>query len=453
MSESFKTCPICGAANHHRVITCTTCGADLSTLTTTPTAGRSLASLPEYDYRYGDTDLFENSLAHVARIYTRIAVLGLGVVMLLGLGMIFAPALLAVNDGNDEDGDMAAADLASNTPRPAPGMPTVTVGPPTLTPSRTPPPSPTATATPTREPCFQEVQPQDGLFAIVSRCGHREYGAIIELVVEINDLRDETDIRPGDVIEVPWPTSTPDPNAAPPPAEDAGSGDAATSANAAAAVSTEDPADFDPFDVPTATLLPGIAFHTVAQGENIISVAVQYNANVEILSQLNPEITFSQCDFGLDYGGPRCSVFLREGQRVRVPAPTSTPTIPPTASGSETPTPTATATFNAPSAISPGDRTFFRRAELVTLRWIGSGTLSPTQVYHLRIENLTSGIVYTVDVTDHSFVIPSEWQGLEAGRYEFVWTVSVIESGAPDDPLHTTTPRTFTWEGKEQDES
>src|SRR5690606_25896060 len=57
------------------------------------------------------------------------------------------------------------------------------------------------------------------------------------------------------------------------------------------------------FVTPTPTLQPGIAFHTVQSNENIIVIGTQYGANVEILSQLNPEIAFSQCDFGLDFGG------------------------------------------------------------------------------------------------------------------------------------------------------
>ena len=81
----------------------------------------------------------------------------------------------------------------------------------------------------------------------------------------------------------------------------------------------------------------------------MILIALQHDTTVKTLSDLNPEIDFSLCDFSSDYGGPECTVQLRYDQRIRVPAPTPTMTPIPTASGSETPTPSPTATFNAPS--------------------------------------------------------------------------------------------------------
>ncbi|MBA3868713.1 MAG: hypothetical protein H0X30_06140 [Anaerolineae bacterium] len=91
---------------------------------------------------------------------------------------------------------------------------------------------------------------------------------------------------------------------------------------------------------PTATLPSGITLHTVTGDENIVSIAFEYGTTIRILSELNPEIVFSQCDFGVGSGGSECTVLLYPGQQIRVPAPT--PAIPsPADQASSTPTPTA----------------------------------------------------------------------------------------------------------------
>ena len=127
-----------------------------------------------------------------------------------------------------------------------------------------------------------------------------------------------------------------------------------------------------------------------------------------MLSQLNPEVTFSQCDYGNPAGGPECTVLIYAGQQIRVPAPTPTPTLSPTLSGSETATPTLTATFNAPSALSPADRALFMKNEFITLRWVASGTLSEGQTYRVRVEDMTAGKVYSADTTDLVFHSPRQ---------------------------------------------
>lgn len=450
MSESFKICPICGAANHRSSTQCATCGAGLmapAQASSVPTSTLQNTG-SSYDFHYGETDLLEADMRGTSRRYLTAVVSGLVAFMLVGLVMVAAPSLLS-----DESGPAIALDVTPTLTRTS--LPTVTSGPPTRTPSVTPTPEPTATPTFTPEPCFVTVQANDGLYAVISRCGHIGIGDdLLEAVQATNALSGPQDIRPGDVLEIPWPTQTPDPNALPadpPPEADGDQADTANTNSEGETVVASDPGDedFDPFFVPTATLQPGIQFHVVQPGEDIISIAVQYGANLEILSQINPEITFSQCDFGEDFGGPRCSVFLSANQRVRVPAPTPTATIPPTPTGSETPTPTPTPTFNAPNLVSPSDRALFGSSELVTLRWIGTGILSADERYRLRVENMTQGIVYTVDTVSNSYVLPLEWQGTEERRFEFTWSVSVINLNTPDTLMFTTETRTLVWEGRE----
>jgi hypothetical protein len=50
--------------------------------------------------------------------------------------------------------------------------------------------------------------------------------------------------------------------------------------------------------------------------------------------------------------------------------------------------------------------------------------------------------------TDELFLlIPTDWQGKENQRYEYQWTVSVVDDQNPGQAYYTTQPRTFIWEG------
>ncbi len=440
MAQPFKICPICETRNHRNATICTTCGTLLTDVDSLTAQSHPRGTDFGYDYRHGETDLYEGNLSRTARVYlfgivTLVTVVVCGVLILL-LGPMFLPQAAAT--------PTSIVIPTIGTPRPTFIMATVTTGPPTATRTPTPLASNTPTDTPTPEPCLQRVNADDTLIGIVSRCGHRDLD-ILDVVVEINNLSDAGSIIVGQIIEVPWPTPTTDPDAVPTDVPEA-----AADTGGVGLVTTDDAfsGEFDPFaPPPSPTLRPGVMWHEVQFGETIISIAVQYGANIEIMSQLNPEVTFSQCDFGEPGGGGSCTVNLFEGQLLRVPAPTPTPTIPPTLSGSETPTPTPTATFNAPSAISPGNRQTFDRDQLITLRWVGTGTLAANQVYRVTVDNTTAGIVYTADTTDLFYIIPRQWQGRDEQRHIYTWTVSVIDSDNPANPYFTTEPRIFSWQG------
>jgi hypothetical protein len=334
------------------------------------------------------------------------------------------------------------AAIATNTPHSTLYLPTVTPAPPTSTYTRTP------TETPTASPCTQEVQQGDDLFALVFRCGHRHYEDVINLVVEINSLADPSRIQIGQVLEIPWPTSTPGPNQV--AAEEVERTDESSLGGGAGEwpLIGEDAPQTGLSATPTETLQPGVMWHRVLKDENVIVIAYRYGVNVEVLSQLNPEIPFSQCDFSLDTGGAACTVLLIEGQLIRVPAPTPTPTLSPTSSGSETPTPTTTPTFNAPNALSPENRASFQRQELITLRWVATGTLAPGQAYRVEVSDQTSGSYFTANTRELFFIIPEGWQGQDSQPHEYQWMISVIDTNDPNNPVFTTEARTFRWQGR-----
>lgn len=417
----------------------------------------------DYDFRYGETDLLEDALMHKARNYTMAVVFGLSTLLLLGLGMILLPMLSGEADAASErlnpTSNLGSADPLAQmqSPTVSPVMlalATVTEGQPTVPPTLTPSMTATLTLTPTPAPCEQIVGSGEGLYAVVSRCGHRDL-YVITAVIDLNNLNSDTDIIAGQRLIVPWPTETPDPAG---DAEPFGQPSDLTTSNTAdqapdlsGQMSAEDIAAtqaVDPFFNPTPTNPPGVQNHQVQAGENIATIIVYYNTSIDVLEQLNPQITFSQCDFGTRFGGERCVVLLNTNQIIRVPAPTPTPTLSPTPSGSETPTPTATATFNAPSPLSPSNRSFFQRDQIVTLRWTTSAFLARGQAYLVQVENLTEGIVYTDQTTDLFYVLPRDWQSAASGRFEYEWTVSVIDVAASDTPLYATEPLAFSWEGQ-----
>jgi hypothetical protein len=280
----------------------------------------------------------------------------------------------------------------------------------------------------------------DDIISLAYSCGHRSQD-VLPLILELNDLDAPEQLQAGQTLLIPWPTPTEatievDATSAAMLDIDGqaeSSNQATLDAFFAIQDSTGEVMAYSGFATPT--LLPGVTWHTVQANENT-------------LSQLNPEVPFSQCDFQYDTGGERCLVMLQIGQQIRVPAPLPPPTLSPTLSGSETATFTPTPTYNAPSALSPGNRTLFRRDDLITLRWVSSGSLNVGEAYHITVENLTTSTVHSADTSELFYIIPGDWQGRDARRHQFRWTVSIIRLNEPENLTYTTEARLFTWEGR-----
>lgn len=438
-----KICPICGNSAHERAVECDVCGASLQNVEAVDRfPDNHQTRPPAYDFRQGETDLVESSIRWRGGSYILGGLVALAVFACGGLVIFSALRLLNMVNPPPVVTPVITVEpvvLLTNTPSPTIRFATVTADAP---PTRTATPSPAPTETP--GPCMQEVLAGDSLIALISRCGHRDLDVIAD-VLELNNLSAPEVIQVGQTLAIPWPTPTVDPNLLP-----TATVEGESDAGAVVVLSVNDNGQVV-YIPPTATLQPGVTWHRIARNENIIVIAVEYGANIKILSELNPEISFSQCDFGEFGGGPSCVVNLIEGQQIRVPAPTPTPTLSPTPSGSETPTPSPTATFNAPSATSPGDRALFQRGEFVTLRWVASGTLAEGQAYRINVQDMTTRTDYAADTTELFFIVPGEWQGKDNRRHEYVWTVSVIDVDNPNDPYFSTTPRVFVWEGLAQD--
>ncbi|MDQ7034423.1 MAG: hypothetical protein Q9P01_06180 [Anaerolineae bacterium] len=395
-----------------------------------------------YDYRYGETDLLEESVSKRANVYLILSFTLIVVIVLGGLGLFFTRDLLFSNDNEEE----LPASITTNTARPTLDVATVTIGPPTSTFTYTPAPTVTPSVTPTRGPCVQIIQQGSNLITAILNCGHRSQD-VVPTVLAMNNLSDANTVRVGQEILIPWPTTTPDPNATPTSIATEAQGLDANSGEDAQDVLIADESILAFADTPIPTLPVGVQWHYVQPDENIISIAFQYSADVKTLSELNREIDFARCDFGETYGGPECLVQLFQGQAVRVPAPTPTPTLSPTYDPNSTATPTPTATVNIPSPYSPTDREFFYADDLVTLRWIASATLQQGEVYRVDVRDLTTGASYMALTSQLSFSLPLEWQGSASERHDFEWTIGIVNEDNPTSVRYQTTPRNFVWQG------
>ena len=433
MSESFKRCPICEAHNHRNARTCSTCGTVIVNVEAQSQSEEGVPAWRDYDYRHGETDLFEGSLHSAARR------LSTGIVI-LGIATLFATALALVSVRSRRD-YAPLADVSPSAAPTRPSLPTVTSGIPTSVPSSTPLPTLVPTETWTPSPCIHRVAAGDSLIGIISRCGHNSL-EIMPTVKAINGIVDETRIQIGQDIVVPLPSATVDPLAT-----------AIQSSNGSASLQDTSAEDglallsFEPFaPIETPTLLPGLAWHTVAAGESMIAIAVQYDTDAKQLSDLNPEVEFALCDFGLPFGGGECIVDLAEGQTLRVPAPTATVTSVPAHSGSETPVPPITATVNAPFAVGPPDQAFFGAHDQITLRWVATGALAADQVYRIAVSEVGAISRFTAETRDLFYILPPQWQADDDLRHTYIWQVSIV-SQATDTVFHATGIRTLVWEG------
>ncbi|MBW4435974.1 MAG: LysM peptidoglycan-binding domain-containing protein [Pleurocapsa minor GSE-CHR-MK-17-07R] len=399
---------------------------------------------------YGETDLLEGS-RRTGRETVWFVGLVTGLLLTCGV-LIFIPVLLSQrtqSEGETQSAETAArASTLSVTPNPLASSQPILIATNTQRPelvlSTVTPAPPTPTLSPTPGPCEVTVQAGDDLTSLAYGCGHRSLD-VIPLILQLNNMDSADMLQAGQSLTIPWPT----PEGGPPPEAVATSGassGADTSVQLASA--PESLVTTAPTLFPTATLLPGLMWYVVQPNDSMVGIMYQYNTSAEVLSQINPEIPFSQCDFSEDTGGPSCTVLLQPGQMFRVPAPTPTPTLSPTPSGSETATPTATATFNAPALMSPNNRSLFGVADIITLRWVTSGVLGIGESYQITVRDLTSGVEYRELTTEQFFIIPEAWQGTDDRRHDFEWTVGVVTESNPNNVLYPTEPRLFTWESR-----
>lgn len=443
LAKEVKICPVCETANHPSTTLCSTCGALLGQKTSLHFKDSPLREdNGGYDFRFGEADLLEQTAHNSARISLGVALVGF-ILLALGAGVLLFNSLQTSTPTQPLDPALPDA------PRPTLNLATVTQGPPTATATYTPSPTFTPSVTPTPMPCVQRIPSGGSLIGVITACGHRSLD-VMPTVLALNNISDPSQVRAGQEVIIPLPTETLDPNRPMTETPIPASGSRDDNSNALLSLNTS----IDAF-APTATpTLPvGVMWHSVRPNDNVTVIALLYNANAKVLSELNPEIDFARCEFGERFGGPECIVQLSIGQQVRVPAPTPTPTLSPTPDPNATATPTPTPTYNKPNVASPSDRQFFGVDDLISLRWIPTATLRENEAYRVDVTDLTSGISYTALTKDIFFLVPLEWQGKTNARHEYRWTVGIVNTEAIERITFQTEPRTFVWQGRLENES
>lgn len=306
------------------------------------------------------------------------------------------------------------------TPTPSPSVsptaraPIVLESPPALPDQINVTPTEMPTATPTEGPYIHTVAANQGLFEIVSLYNYTDF-SVIPLVVTLNNLGSADNLREGQQLIIPRQTAQP------------------TAVGFESTLTAEATRGISRSGIGGGPTGPYI----VEAEDTMIGIASLYNTTLEVLSELNPELGWTDCDFSNPSGGPSCRVAILDiGSSVRVPLPTVTPTLSPTPSGSETPTPTPT--YAPPLMSSPPDGATVRGA--IMLEWVTVGILRPNEYYLVELVELDTAtgeplpdVAAIQDVTRETRMrLPAAALPVSGQARLFRWNVMVVsqaESG------------------------
>lgn len=321
------------------------------------------------------------------------------------------------------------------TPTPSPSVsptvraPIVLESPPPLPDQINVTPTDLPLPTPTEGPYRHTVQAGEFLWEIVQQYNYND-PSILPIVVTVNGLGSADNVREGQELIIPRQTAQP------------------TAVGFEMTLTAE---------ATRGIVRSGIGggptgYHIVQDGDFPIGIASNYNTTLEILSELNPELGWTDCDFSNPSGGPSCRVAILDiGSRVRVPLPTVTPTLSPTPSGNETPTPTPT--YTPPLMSSPPDGAIVRGA--IMLEWVSAGILRPNEYYLVELVELDTAtgnpLADTASIQevtrDTRVRLPATALPLTGTPRLFQWSITVVsqaESGRYSVIGGRGTPRRFT---------
>ncbi len=278
----------------------------------------------------------------------------------------------------------------------------------TAAPSPSPKPeNEAAPLSPTPEYLEYLVQEGETLFYIIQLPQHG-YGyepSVVAAVVALNDnLRNADDLRPGQTILIPRPTLSPTPVNA----------EATQAVLAAIGLDSSSGAALKAGSV--------VGCHQVIANDSMVGIALEYNTTLEILSDLNRNLSWQGCNFTLPSGGPGCGPALSIGLCVRVPLPSPVPTKIPTPSGDETATPTPTKM--APRLLYPAADAEAPPGAL-TVQWLGISGLGAGDVYLIELVNQTLQSEHRAVSRANAYRLPLALAP-QAGQAEvWQWRVSV----------------------------
>lgn len=268
--------------------------------------------------------------------------------------------------------------------------------------------------TATLAPCPLTIQAGETLLVAVGRvpCGNLPGLPLVDAVVRFNDNLTNPDIvREGLELLVPRPSPTPIPEGL------------ELTQTVAARTGIEVLGD--------TAFVPGTQFecHTIEEGEQAVGIAERYNATLEQLAQLNPNIFWSGCNFTNPSGGPNCSPLLVVDTCITVPLPTGTPVPTSTPSGDETATPTPTA--RAARAVLPPQGALVSAGTL-NLQWVGSRALRSDEVYLVEIADRTLEITENFVTTSNNLILPERLIPTDGQTHRIEWRVIVAQQNSDE---------------------
>jgi LysM repeat protein len=232
----------------------------------------------------------------------------------------------------------------------------------------------------------------------------------VQSIIVTNQLSSECFVSVGQVLKIPYPTSTPKPPDTAVPNE-------ATQTSQACEKVT----------------------YTVQANDTLSSISANYNVPQDAIKAENG-LASDNVFLGSNIVIPLC-------KRFATPGPTPTATLPPP--------------YPAPNPLLPADGAAFTLAnDVVTLQWASVGTLRDNERYQVTVQDLTAlnlgETKRLIDfVTDSKFIVPASFRPTDNQAHVMVWWVSTVRQNGVDDqgqPVYESAgaisdKRVFSWVG------
>lgn len=277
--------------------------------------------------------------------------------------------------------------------------------------TNTPTITPTVTETlpPTAIPTETPLPPFDYTVRAGDTCGGIAFAfsVSVQSIVIANNLPTSCIISEGQLLKIPYPTSTP----APPPTDIPN--EATQTAQACEKVQ-----------------------YTVQENDTLGLIAANYNVPQDAIKFYNG-LASDNVFIGSTIIIPLCERFATPG-----PTPTATPPPP----------------YPAANLLLPADGAAFTLAnDVVTLQWASIGTLRDNEAYQVTVEDVTSGQGrrLTEYVTDTKLIVPTTFRPSDNLAHILRWWVTTVRQNGVDEqgqPVYesagaTSEKRVFTWVG------
>jgi LysM repeat protein len=232
------------------------------------------------------------------------------------------------------------------------------------------------------------------------------FSVSVQSIVILNNLPASCSISEGQLLKIPYPTTTP----APPPTEIPN--DATQTAQACEKVP-----------------------YTVQENDTISSIALNYNVPIDAIKFYNG-LSTDNVFLGQTILVPLC-------ERAATPGPTPTATNPPP--------------YQPPPLLLPADGASFTLAnDTVSLQWASIGTLRENESYQVIIEDVTAGQRRLIEyVTEQKFIVPTSFRPNDDMPHVIRWWVTTVRQNGVDEqgqPVYDSAgavseKRVFSWVG------